>query len=330
MKLTKMQLKNRHRITSWLHNREFQENARAKPSVPIILHDEIIRDYVPEYVQETGAYYTPPEMADAFGQIVRDNINGVYLELLDPCAGIGNLANGLSRAGFLLTCNKMSCYEIGEEAYMIGKKLYPTHRWAMGNAFDIAKVEEVKFDVVMMNPPFNIQFGTTAMREYCISGATKIEHGFLELAVRLSKPTAKIFVIAPYNYVEKMPKAFEQWLSNAGIDYTDMGELPGEFTFTKIKVHAWMFDKNHAEQTEPTPQEEQTTALPNNQILLEPEIFDALQRMSVTQGMSNMKFVCKMIGNKKAAGWVRSNPSDYGYCYYNGFYCTDGRSFHLG
>ena len=74
--------------------------------------------------------------------------------------------------------------------------------------------------------------------------SSKSEYMFLELALRALKANGLACVIAPYNYYDKLPKKLRAWVDDRVMDFADLGELPGEFRFTGIRVHGWMIYRN--------------------------------------------------------------------------------------
>jgi len=102
---------------------------------------------------------------------------------------------------------------------------------------------EGQYDYVVMNPPFNIKWATYEAQSVSVSGATKSEHLFLELAVRALKPGGQAAVIAPHNLFDKLPRAAQSWFEKRLSLEAQFGPLPGEFELTKIKVHGFIFTR---------------------------------------------------------------------------------------
>ncbi len=90
IKLTKVQLKDKDRIDAWLKGEPFKENSRDKhPQVPQLTTEQVFEQFVPEWIQENGAYFTPLDM----GLQVMDHIS-IPLDELFPPHTHGGLGNG--------------------------------------------------------------------------------------------------------------------------------------------------------------------------------------------------------------------------------------------
>jgi hypothetical protein len=48
-------------------------------------------------------------------------------------------------------------------------------------------------------------------------------------------------VLAPYNYMDRLPKTFRPWVDARVTMEHSWGPLPGEFALTKVKLFAWYF-----------------------------------------------------------------------------------------
>lgn len=235
IKLTKQQFKNRERIEAWLKGEPFPENSRDKhPSVPNLSREDVFNQYTPLYVQEQGAYMTPPVMASSLGRYINGTGGG---DVLEPCAGIGNLVAVVPGSW------DVTAYELDQERYQIGSRLFPDAEWHHLSPFEHYDRLHSRFDLVLMNPPFNVVWATTDAIAVSKSGAKKSEHLFLDLAVNAMRPYGVGLFIAPFNYFEKLPKAPAKWVGERGI-WKDLGTLPGEFALTKIEVHGWLFVRN--------------------------------------------------------------------------------------
>lgn len=343
IKLTKAQAKNRDRIDAWLNEIPFKENSRDKhPSVPTLTRAEVFEQYVPMYVQEHAAYMTPPIMAETlieFAQAQKAHIESAY-SVLEPCAGIGNLIAPIDRYGFIITA-----YELDQERYQIGSRLFPHETWYQDSPFEHYDKLHSRFDLVVMNPPFNIKWATSQALEVCKSGAKKIEHLFLELAVHALRPNGQALMIAPATYFETLPKKDANlWVMGRG-EWMDLGTLPGAFQFTKITVHGWLYTRNDQYHNRPdiTPSRPRTApsveespapvlapvTIPLHAVVLDIEVYAPLGTLDAGEYLSSPTKTAKRLaelGERSAASWVKHYPVEYGKGFYNGFVCaTDDR-----
>jgi hypothetical protein len=163
--------------------------------------------------------------------------------LLEPCAGIGGLIQPLyhhiKQDGLWVVA-----YELDPEAFEIGRRLFPLVEWHLASPFDEWEQLQGYFDTVLMNPPFSVLFGTSSGDRMVDGRCKKSEHMFLELALRALKPGNDAHVVAPYSYVDRVPKKERAWMSQYMDSFTDRCELDGEFNHTKIKVNHWIIHRN--------------------------------------------------------------------------------------
>ena len=118
IKLTKQQMKEKDQIAAWLDGKPFKKNSRDKdPQVPVLSVEDVLNTYTPQYISDGGKFYTPLLMSEEF--VGHLNIF-TGMQILDPCAGIGNLL-------FPVYANsvKIDAIELDEEACKIGSKLFP-------------------------------------------------------------------------------------------------------------------------------------------------------------------------------------------------------------
>jgi hypothetical protein len=167
--------------------------------------------------------------------------------ILDPCAGIGHLLWAVNAHEGRFNC---VAYEVEEECVKIGQRLFPRVEWNWEIPFDHVDELTDQFDFVLMNPPFGTRRGTAPGQAMSEGRCTKSEHVFFELAVRACKPGGQIGVIAPYNFNTRLPKPFKKWLEDkVELEY-DMGRLPGEFAYSGIKAHGFIYWKTEDGTTE--------------------------------------------------------------------------------
>lgn len=247
-KLTKKQIKDNQRIIAWIQDTSFKENARDKdPQIPKLSITDVLSNYTPNNLAEMGRYYTPLEMSAYLWQKARELKYVDWNEdkrILDPCGGIGHLLYPITEK-IELYGSEIQSYEMDPQALSIGEKLFPEINWINQNPFDFLYLLEGYFDLVVMNPPFNITWATTSALENSVSGAKKSEHLFLELAVRALKKNGKALLIGPYNYLSRLPKGLgvQDWFDENAAILEDLGELPGEFQHTKIKMHGYIIQR---------------------------------------------------------------------------------------
>jgi len=234
-KLTKRQWKDRERILAWLNDEEFRENSRSKPAVPELTVEDVLEQYVPPDVIGAGQYFTPISMARLLVGYLSIYWGEGY-SVLDPCAGVGHLLYPLVDTGVRLVA-----YEIEEECVRIGRKLFLDIEWHWDIPFDHLEDIEGQFSCVVINPPFGTRRGMAPGDEMCEGRCSLSEHIFFELAVRACVPGGQIGVIAPYNFIQKFPRAFREWCDvNVRLE-CELGQLPGEFAWSGIKVHGYVF-----------------------------------------------------------------------------------------
>jgi len=103
---------------------------------------------------------------------------------------------------------------------------------------------EGQYDYVICNPPLGTRRGMAPGDQMCEGRCSKSEHSFLELCIRALKPRGQALVLAPYNYVDRLPKAARAWLDDHADVEHGRGPLPGKFALTFIKLHAWRFQRH--------------------------------------------------------------------------------------
>jgi 2-polyprenyl-3-methyl-5-hydroxy-6-metoxy-1,4-benzoquinol methylase len=237
-KTTKAQRKNRDRIMAWLNDQPFRENSRDRdPQVPDLSTKRVLEEYVPPDVSGAGQLFTPIEMgAAAISYLDLPFLAGSDACILDPCAGIGNLV-------YHVDGHKVDAFEIESECVDIGQRLFPgvTWHWKIPFDTDILESIEGQYDCVICNPPINTRRGMASGDEMCEGRCKKSEHIFLELCIQALKPEGQALILAPYNYVDRLPKTFRPWLNDHADLEHSWGPLPGEFALTKINLHAWYF-----------------------------------------------------------------------------------------
>jgi type I restriction-modification system DNA methylase subunit len=246
MKLTKAQRKNQDRITAWLNQEPFKENSRDKhPQIPQLDIEDVLQQYAPPDISGAGQFFTPTEMSS----YALSYLDGVMFlsdkcKILEPCAGIGNLIYAIPEH------HEIHAYEIERECVELGQRLFPHAIWHHDSPFCHIPEIENQFDFVIMNPPVNVKRATCDAIKW--SNRTAYSHYlFFELGCVALKEGGQMLVIAPYNFVERMPKKTLQFMEdNHVILEYDTGKLPGEFEYTKISVNGFLFSKNSQDVTD--------------------------------------------------------------------------------
>lgn len=247
IKLTKAQLKDLERVDAWLNGRPFRESSRQKErdlTVPALSIEDVMAQYIPPAVSSSGQFFTPLEMSEyLYEQLYYSGILPLNVgeRVLDPCGGIGHLLYHLP-GYFDSSTVRLTAYELEQECVGIGQKLFPWANWRWAIPFECLPDIEGQYDLVVMNPPFGDVRRGMAAAELMSAGRAKLaEHLFLELAIRALKPNGVAVVIAPYNLLDKMPKALRQWFDErAELEEKSQDTLPGEFKLTKVRVHAYV------------------------------------------------------------------------------------------
>lgn len=240
-KMTKAQCKNNDRIMAWLNNKPFRENSRAKAEVPVLDILDVLEQYTPPDVTGAGQFFTPLEMGEALiGYMDIPWYNGEGARILDPCAGIGHLLYPIARH---LPDAQIVAVEIEEVCVKIGQRLFPNIEWHWEIPFEMVEAMENSYDIVVLNPPFNTRRGMYPGEEMCNGLCTKSEHIFLAFAAHVLKPGGQVGIIAPYNYIDRFPKAFSRWIDSQLLLEHTWGPLPGEFACSSIQVHGYIFSK---------------------------------------------------------------------------------------
>ncbi|MFG2847435.1 methyltransferase domain-containing protein [Kitasatospora sp. NPDC048296] len=96
-----------------------------------------------------GAFFTPPDLADAFAL---EAAGPEVQRVLDLCAGIGRLAwhciNDLGAPE-----REMVCVERNPAYVKVGRRVLPEARWVCADIFDLPE-DLGRFDMVISNPPY--------------------------------------------------------------------------------------------------------------------------------------------------------------------------------
>jgi hypothetical protein len=262
VKVTKAQRKQMARILAWLDDEPFRENMRDKqPKVSAFSTQEVLDQFIPPDIAGAGQFFTPLEMGAAALAPLRltrfkPRAQQSPFRVADFCAGIGHLLYHFQPLQKKLA---FEAWEMEALCVRIGRTLFPWANWRHQIPFFALKEIEGKYDLVVANPPIGTRRGMAPGRQMCQGRCGRSEHIFLELFIRALKPgRGQAIVLAPHNYVDSLPKAARTWLDKRARVEDSWGPLPGKFSFTGEKLHAWHFVRL----PEPAPDETQETTPP--------------------------------------------------------------------
>jgi hypothetical protein len=239
-KMSKAQIKNNEIITAWLRGQPYQMNSRDKnPQVPELSPWDVREKFTPTCPRDTGQFFSTREIAGEFRRFVEDvlaiDVTGKHI--LEPSAGLASLVEWTRDKAASVTC-----YELDMQLAEIGEKIEPWIKWVQNSPFDSKYEGEMdgRFDLVLANPPFGTTWGMVDAEEYCVSGAKRAEHRFLELIIRALKPDGVAVVIAPPTFLSNMPKKMATWMeANATVGAST--SVQGQFELTNVATVIWSF-----------------------------------------------------------------------------------------
>ncbi len=239
-RITKAQYKNLKRIRAWLDDEPFKEHYRDKnPQVPALSVQEVLEQYTPPDVTGAGQFFTPLEMGRAASKPLQLDFRR-QLRILEPCAGIGHLVSLFNSVRGQVV---LEAYEMEEECVRIGRKLFPWANWRCHIPFYDLEQIEGQYDLVAANPPIGTKRGMFPGERMSEGRCTRSEHVFLELIARALRPGGQAVVLAPYNYLDRLPKALRVWLDEQLETTHSWGPLPGRFALTSVRLHAYYFTR---------------------------------------------------------------------------------------
>lgn len=241
-KLSKQQIKNNQIIDAWLDGEPFKMNSQDKhPQVPVLTPWEVRKMYTPLYPGDSGQFFSTQVIANEFGDFVAHDlgIDVTGKTILEPSAGLGALVEWTKDFA-----EKVVCYEADRKLVEIGRKIEPWIEWVQNSPFDPQYWPEMEgqFDLVFANPPYGTTWAMLEADEFCKSGAKRSEHRFLELALRALKPGGIAVFIAPVNFIEKMPKAMQEW-AKENLHIGPSRPVEGQFDLTNISTTIFTFLK---------------------------------------------------------------------------------------
>ncbi len=236
-RMTKAERKNHALIDRWL---------AGEVEVEVELDtDFVLKNYIPTYDPfPMGEFYTSPKMADHALSLLFYTQGSL---VLDPCAGIGAMSRFFADAHSDWQY-QLDTYELSHDAYRVYERLYPDVNSTYGDAFDHWDKFVGQYNYVVMNPPFGAVSGMETAEEVCVSGATRSEHCFLELATRAIAPGGHIIAIAPPSLMDSLPEKAKRWFNDRlFVEY--QSQLEGKFKQTGIVVDVFVIYRQNDPQT---------------------------------------------------------------------------------
>jgi hypothetical protein len=247
IKVTAVQRKQMARIRAWLDEEPFRQNTRDKePKVPAFTTEEVLEQFIPPDVTGAGQFFTPLEMGAAALTPLRlahfkPRKKQAPFRVADFCAGIGHLVYHFQPLQKKLI---FDAWEMEDLCVRVGRKLFGQAGWHANwhHQIPFFALDDIegKYDLVVGNPPIGTTRGLIRGREMCAKRCRRSEHVFLELFVRALKPDrGQAVVLAPHNYIDTLPKAARSWFDARAKVEKSWGPLPGKFSFTGERLHAW-------------------------------------------------------------------------------------------
>ena len=245
IKITAVQRKQMARLRAWLEDQPFGENARDKdPKVPAFTTEQVLAQFIPPDISGAGQFFTPPDMGAAALAPLRlahfkPRKNQPPFRVADFCAGIGHLLYHFQPLKDKLI---FDAWEMEELCARVGRKLFGWATWHHQIPFFALNNIEGQYDLVVGNPPLGTTRGLARGRAMCEKRCRRSEHVFLELFIRALKPgRGQAIVLAPHNYIDSLPQAARSWFEARARVEKSWGPLPGKFSFTGERLHAWHF-----------------------------------------------------------------------------------------
>ncbi|MDR1370098.1 MAG: N-6 DNA methylase, partial [Dysgonamonadaceae bacterium] len=129
---------------------------------------------------EVGQFFTPHTLCKQMVELVEPDITDT---VLDMCCGMGNFFNHLPNP------HNAYGFDVDENAVTVAKYLYPVSHI---ETCDIRQYYPPgKFDIIIGNPPFNLDFdGMPSQFYYCLK------------AVRMLNPAGLLAMIVPHSFLE--------------------------------------------------------------------------------------------------------------------------------
>lgn len=121
----------------------------------------------------SGAFFTPPELAQSFAATT---VGCGDASIVDLCAGIGALAWHLSGTW---SKRDITCVELNPDYVEVGKRIVPNAEWLCMDVFDVTELGQ-HFDWAVSNPPFGT-IATDGRRSPRYTGG-RFEYSVMDIA----------------------------------------------------------------------------------------------------------------------------------------------------
>ena len=167
---------------------------------------------------EIGQFFTPHEVCRQMVELINP---ATHDTVLDMCCGIGNFFNFLP--------NQANAYgfDIDENAVTVAKYLYPDAKIETADIRQYNKSQ--KFDIVVGNPPFNLDFdGVKSHFYFCLKAA------------KMLCPSGLMIIVVPLSFLEN-----EFWNKTQVNEINDYFSFIGQMklpsdTFSSIGVESYV------------------------------------------------------------------------------------------
>ena len=222
IQLTKKIVKHNEKVKAWLRG-------------AIELSREQIAEYVSPHSGERSQWFTPLETALDLCQRIQqrhfDEQHGTHLRVLEPCAGIGNLIYPMIGREKVALVG----YEIDDEIAPIAAKLCAGDLMVVtqGDVFNQLASAAGFYDLVLMNAPFNIEYGQMRAREVAPKWATTSGARFLWFALTALARDGQLLALGPYNFLDRLTNDGKAWFEKNGqlAERYQAGEINGITVF---------------------------------------------------------------------------------------------------
>lgn len=178
------------------------------------------------YKQEKNAtIYTPEEVSNFLFKILNKNIKKKTF-IFDPCVGEGSLLKPWSKAGF--------CVKGIDIKYQGFKETL------IKNYLIMTKDEIGQPDLVIMNPPFNIDIKTKKIIKELYGGRPLLPEVWLRKTIDLFGKDVPIVMFTPYGFRLNQTKKSKRWQKFISKEYpniTSIVSLPKDI-FENVLFHS--------------------------------------------------------------------------------------------
>lgn len=144
---------------------------------------------------ENGQFFSPPQLAKYLVDIIKPS---QYDLICDMTCGHGSFFN------FLPVENNIYGNELDMKAYKVAKYLYPNSKLTHGDIR--AYNPQIKFDLIIGNPPFNLEFGT-------YNKPLTSQMYFIQKSNELLKTAGLMAIIVPCSFLD------DEFSNKSNIEY---------------------------------------------------------------------------------------------------------------